>query len=76
MAPEILNNENYTLKADVYSFAVSKLRLIQVVMWEILARLTPFAELKNPNAIVKYVAVDKGRPRLQDIPPNTSPEVD
>jgi hypothetical protein len=44
-------------------------------MWEILARLTPFAELKNPHAIIKYVGVDKGRPRLSDIPQNTNQAV-
>lgn len=44
-------------------------------MWEILARLTPFAELKNPNAIIKYVAVDKGRPRMADLPSTTNREV-
>lgn len=45
-------------------------------MWEILARLTPFAELRNPNAIIKYVAVEKGRPRLSDLPASTNTEVD
>lgn len=44
-------------------------------MWEILTRITPFAELKNSNAIVKYVAVDKGRPRMSDIPAHTNKEV-
>ena len=44
-------------------------------MWEILTRITPFAELKNSNAIVKYVAVDKGRPRMSDIPANTNKQV-
>ena len=35
MAPEVLENQAYTYKADVYSYGI--------VLWEILAREPPFA---------------------------------
>ena len=52
MAPEIFENKNYTIKADVYSFGVNlNLSLnnnFQIVLYEIICRLTPYIELKNP----------------------------
>ena len=35
MAPEVLENDSYSIKADVYSYGI--------VLWEILAREPPFA---------------------------------
>jgi len=49
VAPEVLNEEGYTEKADVYSFAI--------VLWELLTRLVPYAG-KNTMQIVR--AVDRG----------------
>jgi len=34
MAPELLDNRQYSIKVDVYSYAV--------VLWEICARKTPY----------------------------------
>jgi len=62
MAPEIFDNKNYTIKADVFSFGV--------VLWEICARETPYQNLKSPAAIMKYVTVEKGRPDLTKVPKN------
>ncbi len=59
MAPEIFNNESYTLKADVYSFAI--------VMWEIAARKPPYLNMKNPQALMKYITVENGRPDISDL---------
>ena len=50
MAPEIFENKDYTIKADVFSFAVCS--------WEILARKTPYANLQSPHAIMKFVVMD------------------
>merc|ERR1712032_8427 len=67
MAPEILNNKPYSFKADVYSFAI--------VIWEVLARVTPFNTLNSPHAIMKFVSLDDGRPDLTRIPPDTPKEI-
>ncbi|CAD8083040.1 unnamed protein product [Paramecium sonneborni] len=57
MAPEVFQNVPYTIKADVYSYAI--------VLWEICCRETPYKQLStNPPAIMKLVAVDNGRPDL------------
>ncbi|CAD8180500.1 unnamed protein product [Paramecium pentaurelia] len=57
MAPEVFQNIPYTIKADVYSYAI--------VLWEICCRQTPYKQLStNPPAIMKLVAVDNGRPDL------------
>lgn len=63
MAPEIFESKPYTIKADVYSFGV--------VLWEICTRDTPYKNLKNPHAIMKYVTIDQGRPQLSQIPKET-----
>ena len=67
MAPELLDNKQYSLKVDVYSFAV--------VMWEICARKTPYYELSNPMAIMKYVTIDKKRPNMTIIDVNCPPKL-
>ncbi|CAD8170875.1 unnamed protein product [Paramecium octaurelia] len=57
MAPEVFQNVPYTLKADVYSYAI--------VLWEICCRETPYKQFStNPPAIMKLVTVDNGRPDL------------
>jgi mitogen-activated protein kinase kinase kinase 7 len=59
MAPEIFNNEPYTLKADVYSFGI--------VLWEIAARKPPYLHLKNPQALMRFITVENGRPDLSEL---------
>lgn len=54
MAPELLTNKQYSLKVDVYSFAI--------VLWEICSRRTPYHEHATPMAIVRHVVMEKGRP--------------
>ena len=60
MAPEIFNNEPYSLKADVYSFAI--------VLWEIAARKPPYLNMKNPQSLMKFVTIENGRPDLTELP--------
>jgi serine/threonine protein kinase len=43
MAPEVLRSEEYTHKADVYSYGI--------VLWEILCREPPFSKWK-PHEII------------------------
>jgi len=45
------------------------------VLWEILARETPYANFKTPLAIMRYVTLEKKRPDLSKIPPNCPKEV-
>eukprot|EP00727_Mastigamoeba_balamuthi_P012869 m51a1_g8204 putative serine-threonine protein (510) ;mRNA; r:44240-47628 len=47
MAPEILNNMPYAVKADVYSFSL--------VVWSVLSRRAPFHDFPNQFAIIKFV---------------------
>jgi hypothetical protein len=56
-APEVLRNEHYTEKADVYSFAI--------VIWECLTREDPFAGMP-PFHVVFVVGTQNARP---EIPP-------
>lgn len=37
------------------------------MMWESFAGKTPYYFLKNPQAIIKYVYYENGRPALKDI---------
>lgn len=80
MAPEIFDHKAYTVKADVYSFAVIFLfvfpiLIFKVVLWEILTRETPYADLHTPMAIMRYVAMERKRPDLSKIPQNCPQEV-
>lgn len=49
MAPELLDNKQYSNKVDIYSYAV--------VLWEICSRKTPYNELSSPMAIIKHVTI-------------------
>jgi serine/threonine protein kinase len=67
MAPELLDNKQYSIKVDVYSYAV--------VLWEICARKTPYNELSTPMAIIKHVTIEKKRPNMSMIPPDCPPQL-
>lgn len=56
MAPEIFSNEQYTLKADVYSYGI--------VLWEIASRMPPYTNMKNPHSLMKFVTLENGRPDM------------
>jgi len=61
-SPEILNNEPYSEKADVYSYGI--------LLWSLYMQLVPYQdEFKNNFAIIKHV-LGGNRPRL---PPNMPP---
>eukprot|EP00339_Tiarina_fusa_P007076 CAMPEP_0117050370 /NCGR_PEP_ID=MMETSP0472-20121206/34774_1 /TAXON_ID=693140 ORGANISM="Tiarina fusus, Strain LIS" /NCGR_SAMPLE_ID=MMETSP0472 /ASSEMBLY_ACC=CAM_ASM_000603 /LENGTH=88 /DNA_ID=CAMNT_0004764119 /DNA_START=283 /DNA_END=545 /DNA_ORIENTATION=+ len=55
-APEVLRNERYTTKADVYGFGI--------VVWEMFARSDPFPGMP-PFQIVFAVGTQKLRPRVE-----------
>ena len=61
MAPEVLTTSSYTLKADVYSFAI--------VMYEIITREVPYKGLSHEE-IRDKVLNGHQRPDLEVIPPN------
>eukprot|EP00340_Litonotus_pictus_P000076 CAMPEP_0170523400 /NCGR_PEP_ID=MMETSP0209-20121228/8833_1 /TAXON_ID=665100 ORGANISM="Litonotus pictus, Strain P1" /NCGR_SAMPLE_ID=MMETSP0209 /ASSEMBLY_ACC=CAM_ASM_000301 /LENGTH=1000 /DNA_ID=CAMNT_0010811473 /DNA_START=663 /DNA_END=3665 /DNA_ORIENTATION=- len=62
MAPEVIENKQYSLKADVYSFGI--------MVWEICSRRTPY-EGKNQNEIAFNVTAKKMRPDKSAIPIET-----
>lgn len=63
-APEILRNQRYTTKADVYSFGI--------VMWECFAREAPYANMP-PFQVVFAVGTQGLRPEVPaDCPPRAA----
>jgi len=59
-APEVLKHLRYTVKADVYSFAI--------VMWECISRVDPYMNIP-PFKVIYAVAREKMRPKVpQGIP--------
>ena len=62
MAPEVIENKHYTLKADVYSFGI--------MVWEICTRNTPYEGL-NQQEIALKVTTQKLRPNISLIPKET-----
>eukprot|EP01126_Amoeba_proteus_P008368 TRINITY_DN13095_c0_g1_i2.p1 TRINITY_DN13095_c0_g1~~TRINITY_DN13095_c0_g1_i2.p1 ORF type:complete len:191 (+),score=45.26 TRINITY_DN13095_c0_g1_i2:43-573(+) len=54
-APEVMRHQNYTLKADVYSFGIS--------LWEMFMRRLPYANV-TPYEVVLGVATKELRPCL------------
>jgi tRNA A-37 threonylcarbamoyl transferase component Bud32 len=66
MAPEVIMNQPYTIKADVYSYGI--------VLWEILARRKPYEGI-NPTMIGYNVVHFNKRPDERFIPPDCPPLV-
>ena len=62
MAPEVIENKNYSIKADVYSYGI--------MIWEMCTRMTPYGDMTQPQ-ISLYVSVKKGRPDKSLIPSHT-----
>ena len=63
MAPEVIENKQYTLKADVYSFGI--------MVWEICTRRIPYEDKKNQMQISFHVTAKKMRPDKSLIPIET-----
>lgn len=59
MAPEVLNADPYTFKADVYSYAI--------VLYELICRTTPYKGLSGAQVAI-VVAHKKERPDLSCVP--------
>lgn len=58
VAPEIFTESRYTLKVDIYSFAI--------VFYEIITSEKPYKELKNPVDIFNEVSQNDRRPKFNN----------
>ncbi|XP_017017497.1 putative mitogen-activated protein kinase kinase kinase 7-like [Drosophila kikkawai] len=59
MAPEVIQDEKYTTKCDIYSFGI--------MLWEMMSRQVPYSHLENPdNGWAVLEAVKKGARPLLD----------
>jgi len=60
-APEVLNDQRYSQKADVYSFAIC--------LWELCTRKDPYADMTAPQVVI-FIAVKGKRLKIpKSIPP-------
>jgi len=66
MAPEVLVGKPYTIKADIYSYAI--------VLWEIITRKKPYAGM-DPGRIMHLVLNLNQRPDITSIPSDCPPLV-
>ena len=57
-----IENKNYSIKADVYSYGI--------MIWEMCTRMTPYGDMTQQQ-ISLYVSVKKGRPDKSLIPSHT-----
>mmetsp|Transcript_43719 Transcript_43719/g.137291 ORF Transcript_43719/g.137291 Transcript_43719/m.137291 type:complete len:141 (-) Transcript_43719:57-479(-) len=65
-APEVIRQENYTLKADVFSYAI--------ILWELVTGKEPYDGMEGLN--VAYAVADDGlRPDVPNICPEGYPEL-
>lgn len=62
MAPEVIENKDYSIKADVYSYGI--------IIWEMCTRRTPYGDMSQQQ-IGFHVSVKKGRPDKSLIPTHT-----
>ncbi|KAI1294643.1 Mitogen-activated protein kinase kinase kinase 7 [Halotydeus destructor] len=58
MAPEVFQSSSYTEKCDVYSWAI--------LIWEVLARQLPFADMENESKIQRAVRLGSRPSRLRN----------
>ena len=65
MAPEVIKTQNYTTKADVYSYGI--------IMWEVCTREMPYDYCSRENILFR-VSVKKERPNLTRLPNDTPKE--
>ena len=47
----------------------------KIVMWEVFAEKKPYYFLPNPQAVIKHVYYDKGRPDLEELKGDIAPEI-
>jgi serine/threonine protein kinase len=66
MAPEVLAGKPYTIKADIYSYAI--------VLWEIITRRKPYEDM-DPRRIMHLVLNLNQRPEQTSIPFDCPPLV-
>lgn len=67
MAPELLRNEKYSIKADMYSFAL--------VMWEIIEQKRFFEEFKFNSQVEIEVVNHNRRPEFSSKVPEFYQEI-
>ena len=58
MAPELLSEDSYNLKADVYTFAL--------VLWECLTGQAPYAFVRRRDQLIYHVVHEGGRPEIDE----------
>jgi len=58
MAPEVMMNEPFNEKADVYSFGL--------ILWFLLMKEEPFTEFQELEPFTKAICIDKMRPPIPD----------
>ncbi|CAI2176995.1 10882_t:CDS:2 [Funneliformis geosporum] len=59
MAPEILRNEKYTKKSDIYSFGI--------IMWELCTNSQPFHDKLHKSRLINSIAYNELRPSIENI---------
>ena len=62
MAPEVINSQRFSTKADVYSYGI--------IIWEVCTREMPYDYIDKDNILFK-VSVRRERPNLKRIPNDT-----
>ncbi len=65
MAPEVINCQKYTTKADVYSYGI--------IIWEICTREMPYEYINDKETILYRVCFKNERPNLKRLG-NDTPE--
>ena len=67
MAPEVITNENYTEKADVYSFGI--------ILWEFWSKEPPYKGIKAKEVGIKVKNNKNFRPTMPDEVPQEIAEL-
>ena len=59
MEPEVLSEDAYNMKANVYTFAI--------VLWEMLSLRTPYVIAKGRyHQLIDFVVLKQGRPYIEE----------